>query len=141
MNEFPIRIARPDEYPFILSTFINGWVKNNLANVRRDRQRWSSIPQVYRSIPIDDLCDYYHNRLKPLLDYARVLTDQDDTVILGYVVGRGNTLFTLYTKPGFREYDLEADLLSSCRLDHGAPVITPFPNGGLDRLLKAHGYL
>lgn len=142
-GSYKIRPLQLSEHPFVLSTFINSYVKNAVSNIRESRARWNTIPSVYRCLPMDLLCAHYHAAMtKHLLEgQCLVVGEETDVLLLGYVVYslQPNILFWTYLKPEFRGYDVERDLLLACGFEEGKQVFLPYRNSMQVRLIKACG--
>lgn len=139
-----IRPLRPSERPFVLATFLNAWVKNNLANMRENRPRWNAVPPVYRVLPVDLLCEHYHAAMTRHLDDGLCLVAgdvEDDTVLLSYAVYSldPDVLFWAYCKPALQGFGLEQALVAAAGFSSARPVLTPYRNRGLSRALAACG--
>lgn len=140
-STYLIRAPRPSEHAFMLATFINGWCKNQISNMRSDPKRWAAVPRVFRSVSMDDLCESYHRSMNELLQKGLCLVAADDTVLLGFIVASlPSTLHWIYVKPDFNGFGIDSDLLRSCHLDETKPVIVPYRNSGIVRLLRSSGF-
>lgn len=140
---YAIRPPRPSEHAFVLANFVNGWVKNQIANMRADSKRWSAIPIIFRSVDMEALCSYYHGLMSGYLAHGRcmVAADESDVILLGFIVaGLPNSLYWIYVKPGFSGFGIDTDLLAACHLDPSSPVLIPHRNSGIVRLLRTAGF-
>jgi hypothetical protein len=70
-----------------------------------------------------------------------VAGDQSDSVLLAYVVFsvKPNVLYWTYTKPDFRGFGVEQDLVFACGFDRERPVFLPYRHAGSARVLKDSG--
>jgi len=142
-NEFRIRSLRPGEDSFIYSTFINGFVKNSISNLKHEPDRWKSIPPVFRTLPVPWLCTYYHDEMEQALQEGQciVAIDPDDSILIGYAVFRPKpaSLVWTYAKPEFKEYGIEHLLIKACGFERERHVFLPFRTNGLSKLLREMG--
>lgn len=140
---YKIRPLSEAETPFVLATFLNSWVKNFIAHLRDDAPRWKSVPAVYRCMPTDLICQHYHAAMTRHLREGRCLVagDESDSVLLAYVVFSlsPNALYWYYSKPDFRGFGIEQDLVSACGFDSERPVFLPYRHSGTVRLLRDSG--
>jgi hypothetical protein len=141
---YQIRPVRESEQAFVLSTFVNGWVKNQVTNLQERRSRWNTVPAVYRCLPMDLICTHYHDAMKAHLSQGKCLVagDEGDGVLLGYTVYSlaPNVLYWCYIKPDFKGFSIEEDMIRFCRFDPDRPILLPYRNSGLTRLIKSCGY-
>jgi hypothetical protein len=144
-GQYSIRPLTAADRPFILATFLNGFVKNQIQKMRTNKGRWSSLPSIFRALPTDVLCAHYHNQMVGHLDRAQCLVagDSTDSVLLGYLVYQHpRTLIWIYVKPEFSGFGIDDDLLRSANLDRGhSPIMLPYRNSGQSRLLRENGYI
>jgi ribosomal protein S18 acetylase RimI-like enzyme len=105
---FKIREGAPSDYNLIIGTFLNG--------VKYGSSYFKSID--------DDA--FFHNYTK-FVEYVTFNSDvkiccleEDEDVIVGYVLSKGEVIHWIYTKPAFRKLGVANSLLAEI-----SPTTTP----------------